>query len=115
VVGRSLLVTQYGGVTQRYDILHVLRAPARLGDRLVTLSEPLVDLEVLALQVTPPFVLILEEVRVYFLQPFLHLLGINVQVLAPVVGQIVEALLQATPALLEEGHHEAVFVDPPTP
>src|SRR3990172_8523621 len=105
------LVAQERWVARGDDLFHVLGAPARVGDGEVALAQPGVHLQVLLLDITTPGVLFLEQVGVDLLQALVHLLGLNVQVLPPVIGDVVQGLIQGAAALLHEGHHEALFVD----
>src|SRR3990170_5802036 len=98
-------------VARRYALLYVLRAPARVGDGDAPLAQPGVNLQVLLLDITAPRVLFFEQVGFDLLQALAHLIGVDVEVLAPIVGDVIEGLIQSAAALLHEGHHEALLVD----
>src|SRR3990172_580197 len=110
----TALVAKEGGVALSDDVFHVLRAPAGIGDGDMTLAQPEGDLEVLLLQVAPPAVLFSEQLWVNLLQPLLHLVRVDVEVFAPVVGQVVQRLFQVAAALLDQRRHEAIFIHAPS-
>ncbi len=56
----------------------------------MALPEPGVDLEVAFLDITAPGVLFFEQVGLDLLEALVHLVGVDVKVLAPVLGDVVE-------------------------
>src|SRR3990172_4799258 len=89
---RRRLVAKESGVAEGDDVLDVLGTPARVRYVRAALTEPLVDLEVLLFEIAAPVVLLFEEFRIDVLETLVHLLGVDVEVFAPVIRQVVERL-----------------------